>query len=249
MTPDDVHVRLTGVELCYRLAKQKIPSIKDYAIHWIKGSLAYEELWALREIDLVVGAGESVGIVGRNGAGKSTLLKIISRVLRPTHGKAEIQGIVAPILELGSGFDPELTGEENIFLNAMLLGRTRREVESRCDEIVEFSGLEEFIRSPIRNYSTGMVARLGFAVATAWTPDILVLDEVLAVGDSRFVKRCERRMAEFRDRGTTIIMASHNAQAVQETCRRAVWLDHGRIQDDGAAADIVSRYQSLSDTA
>src|ERR1700687_3160101 len=176
-------IDLRGVSLCYRLAKQRIHSFKDYAIHFMKGSLAYEQLWALRDVALTIHSGETVGIVGRNGAGKSTLLKVISRVLKPTTGDAMVRGSLSPILELGTGFDRELTGFENIYLNALLLGHSRREVADAIDEIVDFSGLGDFVRAPIRNYSTGMLARLGFAVATAWLPDIMILDEVLAVGD------------------------------------------------------------------
>src|SRR6187399_348819 len=160
-------IELDGVSLCYRLAKQRIPSLKDYAIHWMKGALTYEQLWALRDVTARIEPGETVGLIGPNGAGKSSLLKVISRVLKPTRGRATIRGQVAPILELGTGFDHELTGIENIYLNALLLGRQRREIDARLAEIVEVSGLGDFVRTPIRNYSTGMIARLGFAVATA----------------------------------------------------------------------------------
>jgi len=249
MSRDGVAVRLEGVELCYRLAKQRIPSLKEYAIHWMKGSLAYEKLWALRDVSFTVEVGDSLGIVGRNGAGKSTLLKVISRVLQPTRGNAKIYGSVAPILELGAGFDAELTGEENIYLNALLLGHTRREVDARREEIVAFSGLGDFIRTPIRNYSSGMVARLGFSVAMAWIPDILVLDEVLTVGDEQFVRQCERRMEEFLAQGATIVLVTHDVDAVRKVCRRALWLDEGRIRAEGPADDIVDRYLEFSGSA
>ncbi len=240
-------VRLDGVSLCYRLAKQKIPSLKEYAIHWMKGSLAYEKLWALQDVSFSLEHGDIVGIVGRNGAGKSTLLKVISGVLKPTRGRAERRGVVAPILELGTGFDHELTGMENIYLNALLLGHTRHEVDGVRDEIIEFSGLAEFIHSPIRNYSTGMVARLGFAIATAWVPDLLILDEVLAVGDARFHRRCEARMERFRELGTTTLMVSHDADAVRSHCRRAIWLERGRVQADGPSAEVMDRYLEFSE--
>jgi ABC-type polysaccharide/polyol phosphate transport system ATPase subunit len=241
-------VELREVSLRYRLAKQKLPSLKEYAIHWMKGALSYEDLWALREVSLALGRGESLGIVGRNGAGKSTLLKVISRVLKPTRGTVRVQGAVAPILELGTGFDHELTGHENIYLNALLLGRTRKEIDGKLDAIVEFSGLEEFIRSPVRNYSSGMLARLGFAIATAWEPDVLILDEVLSVGDARFLRRCERRMEEFRERGTTILLVSHDVEAVRENCRRAVWLEKGRIEASGSADEVIDRYVAFSES-
>ena len=236
-------IEIRGVSLCYRLAKQRIPSLKEYAIHFMKGALAYEKLWALRDIDLVVRRGETLGIVGRNGAGKSTLLKVISQVLKPTLGQAAIHGTLSPILELGTGFDPELTGFENIYLNALLLGHSRREVADKVEEIIEFSGLGDFVRSPIRNYSTGMLARLGFAVATAWLPDILILDEVLSVGDASFTKKCEERLRRFHDAGTTVLMVSHNAAAVRSNCARCVWLDAGRLRADGPADEVLRRYE------
>jgi ABC-2 type transport system ATP-binding protein/lipopolysaccharide transport system ATP-binding protein len=233
--------------LCYRLARQRIPSLKEYAIHWLKGSLSYEKLWALQDVSFTLDRGEIVGIVGRNGAGKSTLLKVISGVLKPTRGRSECRGVVAPILELGTGFDYELTGVENIYLNAMLLGRTRREIDRVREEIVEFSGLSEFINSPIRNYSSGMLARLGFSIATAWVPDLLILDEVLAVGDARFFHRCEERMEHFRSLGTTTLMVSHDTESVRSHCRRAIWLDRGRVQADGTASQVLDRYLAFSD--
>ena len=236
-------VRLQGVSLCYRLARQRVHSVKEYAIHWMKGALTYEQLWALRGVDLEVARRERLGVVGRNGAGKSTLLKVISGVLRPTLGEAEIAGQVAPILELGTGFDYELTGAENIALNALLLGRRRTEIDERFDEIVEFSGLGEFIDSPIRNYSSGMLARLGFAIATAWTPDLLVLDEVLAVGDAAFKRRCEERMEEIRGRGSAVLLVSHDLDAIRSNCDRCVWLDRGEIRAVGAVEDVLDRYE------
>jgi ABC-type polysaccharide/polyol phosphate transport system ATPase subunit len=239
---DDLSIRLEGVSLCYRLAKQRIPSLKEYAIHFLRGSLAYEKLWALRDIDLTVKRGETLGIVGRNGAGKSTLLKVISKVLKPTRGTARINGRIAPILELGSGFDYELTGLENVYLNALLLGHGRREILGKVDEIVDFSGLGDFIRSPLRNYSSGMQARLGFSIATAWIPDILILDEVLSVGDATFTHKCEERIRGLRESGATVLIVSHATQAIVKNCTRAIWLDDGVMQADGHARDVVRMY-------
>jgi ABC-2 type transport system ATP-binding protein len=239
---EGLSIRLEGVSLCYRLAKQRIPSLKEYAIHFLRGSLAYEQLWALRGIDLSVRRGETVGIIGRNGAGKSTLLKVISRVMKPTEGTARVSGSIAPILELGSGFDYELTGLENIYLNALLLGHSKREIEERVDEIVDFSGLGDFIRSPLRNYSSGMQARLGFSIATAWVPDILILDEVLSVGDATFTKKCENRLRTFHDAGATVLMVSHATLAITKNCTRAIWLDDGEMKADGKAAEVVALY-------
>jgi ABC-2 type transport system ATP-binding protein/lipopolysaccharide transport system ATP-binding protein len=240
----DPVIRLAQVSLRYRLAKQRIHSFKEYAIHWFRGGLVYEELWALREVSLAVGRGEALGVIGRNGAGKTTLLKVISGVLRPSQGRVEVRGVVAPILELGAGFDHELTGLENVTLNALFLGRSKREIRHRLPEIVEMSGLGDFIRSPIRNYSAGMLARLGFAVATAWVPDVLILDEVLAVGDAPFVRRCEERIALLRRQGTTILLVSHDAEAIRKNCDRCVWLECGRLVAMGEAAEVVARYEA-----
>jgi ABC-type polysaccharide/polyol phosphate transport system ATPase subunit len=235
-------LELRDVSLCYRLARHRVPSFKEYAIHWLRGALRYEQLWALRDVDLVVYPGETLGVVGRNGAGKSTLLKVLSGVLVPTSGTARRHGSLAPILELGTGFDPELTGRENIYLNALLLGHRRREVDARLDEIVDFSGLGDLIHSPIRNYSTGMMARLGFAVATAWVPQILLLDEVLAVGDASFRERCHARLERFRSGGSAIVLVSHSAEDLRENCERAVWLDGGRVAADGPTEEVLQRY-------
>jgi ABC-2 type transport system ATP-binding protein len=237
-------IRVEDLSLRYRLAKQRIPSLKEYAIHWLRGALHYEDLWALRDLSFTVQRGDRVGIVGRNGAGKSTLLKVLSRVLQPTQGVAAVEGRVAPILELGAGFDYELTGLENVYLNGLLLGRSRREVDDRLEDIVEFSGLGDFVRSPIRNYSSGMMARLGFAVATAWVPDVLILDEVLAVGDASFVQRCDERLQRFHEAGTTILFVSHAIQAVEATCSRCIWLDAGRLRADGPTAEVLEAYRS-----
>ena len=243
-------LELDGISLCYRLAKQRLPSFKDYAIHWVKGTLVYEKFWALTEVSFSVARGEVVGIVGRNGAGKSSLLKIVSRVLEPTRGTLRSEGRTASILELGTGFDHELTGRENIFLNGMLLGRTRREIRERIDSIVDYSELGDFIESPIRSYSSGMLGRLGFSIASAWTPDLLILDEVFAAGDAAFMRKCEKTLADFRDAGVTILLVSHSAVVVLETCTRAIWLDHGRLVADGDALQVVTAYdQSTYATA
>jgi ABC-type polysaccharide/polyol phosphate transport system ATPase subunit len=235
-------LELDRISLRYRLAKQRLPSFKDYAIHWVKGTLTYESFWALTEVSFSVAPGEVVGIVGRNGAGKSSLLKIISRVLEPTSGTMASEGRTAAILELGTGFDHELTGRENIFLNGMLLGRTKREIRERMDAIVEYSELGDFIESPIRTYSSGMLGRLGFAIASAWTPDLLILDEVFAAGDAAFTRKCEKTLNDFRDAGVTILLVSHSAALVLETCTRALWLDHGRLLADGEVAQVVTAY-------
>jgi homopolymeric O-antigen transport system ATP-binding protein len=237
-------ISLEGVSLCYRLANYRTPSFKEYAIHWMTGALTYKQLWALSNVCLSIVRGESVGIVGRNGAGKSTLLKVICGVLKPSTGRVSVSGRTAPILALGTGFDYELTGRENILLNALLLGHSRREVRERTEAIVEFSGLGEFVNSPVRNYSSGMVARLGFSVATAWLPDVLVLDEVLSVGDAHFVKKCNARLDQFRKAGTTIVLVSHEPDEILRNCTRCVWLDDGQVRADGAPAETLKQYSS-----
>jgi ABC-2 type transport system ATP-binding protein len=241
MSPDPV-VQLFDVSLCYRLAKQRIPSLKEYALHWVRGALVYEQLWALKNVSFSLAAGDRLGVVGSNGAGKSTLLKVISGVLKPVQGRAEVRGRVAPILELGIGFDYELTGDENIYLNALFLGHSRKAVDARYKDIVEFSGLGDFIRSPVRNYSSGMLARLGFSIVTAWVPEVLILDEVLAVGDVHFVKKCEERLADFRRAGTTLILVSHALESIQRNCNRCLWLEGGQVRADGPPAEILPLY-------
>ncbi|MDA8020975.1 MAG: ABC transporter ATP-binding protein [Thermoanaerobaculia bacterium] len=245
----DPVIRLDSVALCYRLAQQRLGSFKEYLIHMVKGSLTYEQLWALRGVDLIVTQGEMVGIIGPNGAGKSTLAKVITGVLKPTEGQREVRGTIAPILELTTGFDYELTGYENIFLNALLLGRRRVEIDERLESIIEFSGLGKFIHSPIRNYSSGMVARLGFSIATAWVPDVLILDEALAVGDARFLKRCQTRMSELREAGATTILISHATDMLRDYCTRCVWLDQGVVQADGPPGDVLDRYNEAMSQA
>jgi len=235
-------IQLDEVSLCYRLARHRVTSLKDYAIHWMTSSLRYDQLWALSEMSVSIERGENVGIVGRNGAGKSTLLKVISRVLKPTSGRAVIRGRVAPILGLGTGFDFELTGRENIFLNALLLGHTYHEIAERLSDVIAFSGIGDFIDSPVRNYSSGMVARLGFSIATAWTPDVLILDEVLSVGDEQFKQQCAARLEQFRNAGTTIVIVSHAAGEIVQNCTRCIWLEKGKLQGDGHPNDVLAQY-------
>ena len=200
--------------------------------------------WALRGVNLRVEAGEAVGIIGANGAGKSTLLGIAVGVTSPTEGSVTLRGRVAALLELGSGFHPDLTGRENIHLNAALLGYTRAQVQERLGSVIDFAGIPDFIDEPLRTYSTGMMARLGFSVAIHLDPDVLVLDEVLAVGDQEFQKKCMDRISDFRRRGKTLLFVSHSPGAVESLCQRAVWLETGRIRRDGPAAEVVAEYRN-----
>lgn len=233
---------LDNVSVRYRAPEEAIGTFKEYAIQVLKRNVRFREFSALNDINLEVQQGEILGIIGRNGAGKSTLLKVISRVLIPTEGRVRIRGRVSPLLELGAGFHPELTGRENIFLNGTLLGHTRREVESRLPEIIEFAELGAFIDSPLRTYSSGMVARLGFSVSTTWKPDILILDEILSVGDEAFRHKCQLRLEKYRDEGTTTLLVTHDSGTVQSLCSRAVWLDHGQIKAMGHSREVVELY-------
>jgi ABC-type polysaccharide/polyol phosphate transport system ATPase subunit len=198
---------------------------------------------ALRGVTLQVRRGEIVGIIGQNGAGKSTLLKTISRVLRPTDGRVWVRGRVVPLLDVGAGFHPELTGRENVFLNATLLGHSRRAVSERLEAIVDFAELQQFLEAPVRTYSSGMLARLGFAVATAWEPDILILDEILAVGDEAFRKKSADRVLEMQRKAATVLLVSHNLEMVQEICHRAIWLDRGAVRADGPPERVIDLYR------
>lgn len=239
-------IELDRVSLRYRLATQRLSSVKDYAVHWLTGGLGYRDLWALRDVSLTVERGESVGIVGPNGAGKSTLLKVISGVLRPARGRLAVRGRVAPLLELGTGFDEDLTGEENIRLNALLLGHRRRDIAKRTPDIAAFSGLGDFIRSPLRNYSSGMVARLAFSILTAWTPDILILDEFFAVGDLSFATQCRDRLRTLHASGTTLLLVSHTPERILEMCPRCLWLEAGEIKSDGPSPDVLRQYAATT---
>jgi ABC-2 type transport system ATP-binding protein/lipopolysaccharide transport system ATP-binding protein len=201
-----------------------------------------EQLWALRDIDLTVAEGESIGVIGRNGAGKSTLLKILSRITEPTAGVARTRGRVAALLEVGTGFHPELTGRENVYLNGAILGMTRRDIRRRFEDIVTFAGVERFIETPVKRYSSGMYLRLAFAVAAHLEPDILVVDEVLAVGDAEFQSKCLRRMESVEREGRTVVFVSHNLDAVNRLCQRGVWLDEGCIREAGSSQEVVERY-------
>ena len=245
---DDV-IRIENVFVRYLLPGERILTFKEYVIRFLQGRIKYIDFNALQNVSLQIHKGEIFGIVGNNGAGKSTLLKVISRVLIPTQGRVWIKGKVSPMLELGAGFHPELTGRENVFLNATILGHSHREIEERMDEIIEFSELGAFIESPIRTYSSGMHARLGFAAATAWEPDILILDEVLSVGDESFRRKCEMRMKSFRNGKTTSIIVSHSMDTIQSLCERVAWLDHGTVRAVGPASEVIAEYRQAQGRA
>ena len=241
-TPDTA-IYLEKVSIRYRLPSDSVKTFKEYMIRLVQGRIEYKAFWALKNIDLEVRKGEIFGILGRNGAGKSTLLKVISKVLVPIEGRVWINGYISPLLQLGAGFHPELTGRENVYLNATLLGHSRSEIDEKLEEIIAFAEIGDFIEAPLRTYSSGMNARLGFAVASAWQPDILILDEVLSVGDAAFQEKCFERMTTFRDSGATVLMVAHNIDKIRELCQRAMWLDHGEIQLMGTVEDICDAYQ------
>jgi len=201
-----------------------------------------DEIWALRDVSFKVGEGEVLGVIGRNGAGKSTLLKILTRITTPTEGRAEIAGRVGSLLEVGTGFHGELTGRENVFLNGSVLGMKHREIQRKFSDIVEFSGVEKFIDTPVKRYSSGMYVRLAFAVAAHLEPEILLVDEVLAVGDAEFQRRCLGRMEDFSGSGRTVLFVSHNMQTIAQLCDRTIWLDDGRVVSDGPSSEVVARY-------
>ncbi len=239
----DPVIALDGVSVRFRVARERISTLKEYVLRMASRRVRRSEFWAVRDVSLTVEQGEVFGLVGRNGAGKSTLLKVISRVLRPTKGRARVRGRVAPLIELGAAFHPELTGRENVFLNGTLLGRSRREIADRFDAIVDFAEMGEFIDAPIRTYSSGMVARLGFAIATDVRPEILIVDEGLSVGDADFQAKCTTRIREFKDGGTKIVLVSHHMAFVTEMCTRAAWIDHGTVRALGPARDVVRAYR------
>jgi ABC-type polysaccharide/polyol phosphate transport system ATPase subunit len=235
-------IQLDNVAIRYRVLQERVTSLKEYAIRRLKRTLDYKHYWALQNLNLSVYPGESLGIIGPNGAGKSTLLKVISRVLSPTQGRVRVYGRVCPLLELGAGFDHDLTGRENIFLNGTILGYSRREIAHRLDRIIDFSGLRDFIDAPLRTYSSGMVARLGFAVATDEVPDILIIDEILSVGDEEFQRKSADRLAGFRHNGTTLLIVSHHLDSIKSLCSRAIFLERGRLQFAGAPESVITNY-------
>ena len=241
---NDTAIFVSGASVQYRMPTERINSLKEQVIRTItRRTVGYREFWALRNVSLQIKYGESVALVGRNGAGKSTLLKVIARVVRPTTGRVIVRGAVAPIIELGAGFHPELTGRENIFLNGAMLGFSEQQMRKKFDSIVDFSEIEAFIESPLRTYSSGMVARLAFSVAAEADPDILIIDEVLSVGDEAFQKKCIERMMRFRDRGVTILFVTHSLDSAASLCERAVWIEEGRAVYSGPTKKVIEMFR------
>ena len=234
------------VSMMFNIASEQLNSLKEYFIALMKRELHFKKFMALEDIDFTVCRGEQYGIVGTNGSGKSTLLKIIAGVLEPSEGSVTISGSIAPLIELGAGFDMELTARENIYLNGALLGYSRKFMHERFDEIVDFAEVRDFLDMPMKNYSSGMVARVAFAVATAVTPDILVVDEALSVGDFLFQEKCEKRIRELVDtHGTTLLFVSHSVDQVERVCNRAVWIEKGHMRMVGEVNEVCEAYRKL----
>ena len=223
-------IEVNHVNMHFNMSKHRVHNLKEYVVLALKRQLVYEDFQALHDITFTIERGDVFGIVGLNGSGKSTLLKIISGILKPTTGSVKIQGTIAPLIELGAGFDLELTARENIFLNGAVLGHSHDFIRSRFDEIVAFSEMAEFIDVPMKNYSSGMVARIGFAVATLTSPEILIVDEILAVGDYLFQEKCEKRIREMMSGGTTVIIVSHAIDQIRRLCKHVMWLEKGHIK-------------------
>jgi ABC-type polysaccharide/polyol phosphate transport system ATPase subunit len=233
-------IELRGVSVSYR--SEKIRSLKELLV---RGPRRRRPVFhSLRDVTLTIGVGESVGIIGANGAGKSTLLRVAAGIIQPSEGEAVGRGSIVPLMELGSGFEAELSGRENIQFNGALLGRSRAQMRSQMDAIIAFSGLEQFVDAPLRTYSTGMVARLAFSIATAVDAETILLDEILAVGDAAFRERCDERIESFVREGRTVVLVSHETEAVMKLCRRTLWLSHGEIVGDGPSEDVVREYES-----
>lgn len=239
-----VMIDVDHVTIRFNLSNQKVDNLKEYVIKLIKKELLFQEFLAVKDVSFRVYAGEAWGLVGTNGSGKSTMLKAISGILKPYKGSISIYGSVAPLIELGAGFDPEMTARENIFLNGCVLGHTEQFMKDHFDEIVDFAEIRDFLDSPLKNYSSGMKARLGFSIATMVRPEILIVDEILAVGDYKFQQKCKQRMNEMLAGGTTLLFVSHNIDEVRALCDHAIWIDKGVCRMQGEAAEVCDAYMA-----
>ncbi|MCI8650802.1 MAG: ABC transporter ATP-binding protein [Anaerotruncus sp.] len=235
-------IEVSGVSMRFRMNNDRILSLKEFVTTALRGKLEYKEFTALNNVSFTVKKGETLGLVGRNGAGKSTMLKVISGILKPTEGSVRCYGNIVPMLELGSGFDFDLTGRENIFLNGAILGYSEEFLKKKYDEIVDFSELGQFIEIPIRNYSSGMLARLAFSIATMVHPDILIVDEILSVGDAQFQAKSKERMLELMGGGTTVLFVSHSIEQIKEMCSRTIWLEQGKVKMIGKTQEVCADY-------
>ncbi len=242
-------IEVNNVSMRFNMAKEKHESLKEYFLAAVQGKLQFEEFYALRDVSLKVEKGEFHGLIGLNGSGKSTLLKIISGVFKPTAGSVTVHGSIAPLIELGAGFDMDLTARENIFLNGTVLGLTPQYIREKFVEFVEFSELRDFLDVPLKNYSSGMVARIGFSIATVTKPDVLIADEILSVGDFMFQEKCEERMRQLMSGGTTVLLVSHSIGQVERMCDRVTWLEKGRVRMSGGAREVCDAYRALDEQA
>lgn len=236
-------VKVDDISMMFNKSSEKIDNIREFIIKGLKHQLMFEEFWALKNISLEVKRGEFVGIIGLNGSGKSTLLKCIAGVLTPTKGSITVNGSIAPLIELGAGFDPNLSARENVYLNGAVLGKSRKEMNALFDSIIDFAELWDFVDTPIKNFSSGMLARLGFAIATSFVPDILIVDEVLAVGDYKFQEKCEKRMRDIISGGTTVLFVSHSIEQVKKLCSRVVWIEKGKVIEEGVPEVVCEHYK------
>ena len=237
-------IEVRNVTMRFNMSKERVDSIKEYFVKKVKNQLRFEEFLALKDVSLDVEKGDVFGLVGLNGSGKSTLLKIISGILKPTVGAAVTNGTISPLIELGAGFDMDLTARENIFLNGSVLGYSHEQMREKFDDIVEFSELKDFIDVAVKNFSSGTIARLGFAIATITKPDILIVDEILAVGDFLFQQKCEARIRELMSGGTTVLMVSHSIEQIERLCKHVMWLDHGTVRMVGEVQEVCEAYKS-----
>ena len=238
-------IKVDNVSMCFNLSKEKHESLKEYFLAMVQGRLQYDEFYALKDVSLDIMPGDFYGLVGLNGSGKSTLLKTIAGVYKPSKGKVTVNGTIAPLIELGAGFDMDLTARENIYLNGTVLGFSPKYLDEKFDEIVEFSELQNFLDVPLKNYSSGMVARIGFAIATITKPDILIADEVLSVGDFLFQQKCEKRMKELMAGGTTVILVSHSIEQIERMCSKVAWLSPGRLRMNGDTQTVCNAYKAV----
>ena len=237
----DEIITVKNITMKFNLMEEKVESLKEYIVKMMKGKLMYNEFTALDDVSFSIGRGDVFGLVGFNGAGKSTMLKILAGVLKPTSGHVSINGNIAPLIEVGAGFDQDLTARENIFLNGAILGSSKDFLEAQFENIIRFAELEEFVDVPVKNFSSGMYARLGFAIATEVRPDILIVDEVLSVGDFKFQQKCEKRIREMISKGTTVVIVSHTIDLIKNICNRVLWLDHGKVKEYGSAETVCEK--------
>lgn len=244
MQQSDAIIEVNDVTMRFNLAEEKTDTIKEYFVKLVSGKLHFKPFYALKDVSFQIKRGEAIALIGKNGSGKSTMLKILAGVIYPTEGTIRVNGSIAPMIELGAGFDLELTARENIYMNGAILGHDRKFMDQHFKEIVDFSELHEFIDVPLKNYSSGMIARLGFSIATIVQADILIVDEVLAVGDFRFQEKCHKKIAQLLEGGTTLLFVSHNAAQVRALCSKSIWLDHGHVMAVGDTEEVCRMYES-----